>query len=258
MLKPKRSIRKEKKDVFKLYSERLINKLEKKMLDLEKEVDKRKQIERELRQISESQAVLLKEVNHRVRNNLTAIIGMLYNEESNAEKIGKPEVRQLFHNLTIRIQGLSTVHKMLADSGWRSLRISQLCEEVIKATMKSLHATKQILLKISPSDIQIGSDKAQYLALIVNELFTNSLRYALQDRDKVTVEIKIIEKDGNVIFRYSDDGPGYPEEMIKGDYSKIGTGFDLLSGTVRHSLSGKIELSNDNGAVTKIVFKKAQ
>ena len=70
--------------------------------------------------------------------------------------------------------------------------------------------------------------------------------------------IKIIEKDGNVIFRYSDDGPGYPEEMIKGDYSKMSTGFDLLSGTARHSLSGKFELSNDNGAITTIVFEKTQ
>ncbi len=253
--KHRKAVIKDNKEVLKLYNERLIQKLEKKMLDLEKEITKRKKVEKELRQISETQAVLLKDVNHRVRNNLSAIISMLYTEESKAEESVKPEIHKLFRNLIVRIKGLSTVHTMLAESKWKSLKISQLCKEVIKAALKSMHATRQILLKISPSDVHIGSDRAQYIALITNEMATNFVKHALRDRDIAVINIDIEKSDTKVMLHFRDDGPGYPQNMIEGDFSKVSTGFDVIKGIVKHSLHGELKLSNDNGAVTTIIFK---
>ena len=210
----------------------------------------------ELRQLSKKQAVLLKEVNHRVRNNLTALLSMVFSEKDLLERKKLHKYIPFLNDLTARIQGLSVVHTMLTDSGWENLKLDQLCKKVINATLKYIYSSKRIKLNIISSDVFVDSNQAHNLALIINELFTNSLKYALQDRDRIAIEIKITEEDGNIVFRYSDDGPGYPQEMIRGDYSKISTGFELISGTIKHSILGRLKLSNDNGAVTTIVFGK--
>jgi PAS domain S-box-containing protein len=224
------------------------------VVHISRDITERRRAEEELKEYAETQKVLLSEVNHRVKNNLSAIISMLHIEEDRAEAEGL-QTLPVLRDLEGRIMGLSTVHGMLSASAWRPLRLSQLCEEVVRGALKSVPLTKKVEFSITPANERINSRQAHHLTLVLNELATNSAKHALKGRDYVRIDIGIERKDGYVLLRFRDNGPGYPEEMLKGDFSRTGVGFDLINGIARKSLHGRLELKNDNGAVTTVAFR---
>ena len=226
------------------------------VLIIARDITERKRADKELRKYSENQKVLIREINHRVRNNLTAIISMIYTEENLAEKKREFEFLPVLRNLAVRIQGLSTIHSLLSESEWRPLKIKQLCENVINATLKSMDSFKEINITIAPSEVRVESDQAHHLALVINELTTNSMKHTFENKEKGNISINIEEEGENILLDFSDDGPGYPQEMLKGDFSKTSTGFEIIREIVKRNLAGELKLNNDNGAVTTIIFKK--
>ena len=225
------------------------------MLVILRDITEHKQAEEELRTYSETQEVLLQEVNHRVKNNLSAIIGMLYKEEDRAKAEGMTYYLDVIGDLQGRIEGLSTVHSLLSASSWRPLLLSQLCEQVINATLQGVPLDTKILMKIKDSPVRVNSNQAHHLTLVINELATNTLKHALADRDSVRIGVDILLENDNVHIVFCDDGSGYPKEMIEGDFSRANVGFDLINGIVGESLRGRVILKNENGAITSIVFK---
>jgi PAS domain S-box-containing protein len=225
------------------------------VVHISRDITERRRAEEELKEYAETQKVLLREVNHRVKNNLSAIISMLHIEEDRAAAEGL-QALPVLRDLEGRIMGLSTVHDLLSASAWRPLLLSQLCDEVVRGALTSVPLSKKIELSITPSSEKLNSRQAHHLTLVLNELATNSAKQALKDRDSARIDIGIEGKDGDVLLRFRDDGPGYPEELLKGDFSRTGVGFDLINGIVRKNLRGRLELENDNGAVTTIAFRK--
>ena len=223
-----------------------------------RDITERKQAEERLKEYSESQAILIKEINHRVRNNLTEIIGILYSEEDIAERKGKLEYLPNIQSLVMRIKGLSTVHSLLSESEWKPPKITKLCERIVNVVIKSLSSSKDVNILVTSSDYLISSDKAHYLGMVINELATNSIKYAFNKRDKLNINIDIKEEDDNIILNYRDDGPGYPREILKEAHSIDSIGFELIQGIVKNSLLGDLKLKNDNGAVTILTFKNIQ
>ncbi len=222
---------------------------------LQQQMAVRQRAEEKLRKYAETQKVLLLEVNHRVKNNLTAIIGLLYKEQDRAEARGLTDYAKVLDALRNRIEGLSTVHNLLSASGWRPLSLSRLCRELVEAGLRSAPLGVHISMDIEDSPVRVNSNQAHHLTLVINELVINTLKYALSDRDTVGIAVRILREKDDIIVTYRDDGPGYPVAMTKGDFSRSNVGFDLINGIVKESLKGRVILSNDQGAVTKLVFK---
>ena len=223
---------------------------------LQKEIVQRKRVEAELRQKAESQEVLVREVNHRVKNNLLAILGMLYKEQDRATKNKMVRYFDAIGDLINRIEGLSTVHSLLSSTGWNPLHLSELCKRVINGVLKGISPDKTIFLVVKDSSIKIQSDQSHHLTLVINELAVNTIKHALGIRKKARIEVSFSQDDTHITMRYCDDGPGYPEAMLKEDFAKAHVGFELIHGIVTESLRGKVQLSNQNGAATTIIFKK--
>jgi|GEM_PF-3529236 PAS domain S-box len=218
------------------------------------DITERKQVEEQLRKYTETLTVLLREVNHRVKNNLSALIGILHMEEDRAVNQGNIGYIHLLREVNSRIRGLATVHSMLSAGNWQPLEISELSTQIIQAVLKGLPFDKEVSLKVDKSAIKIGSNQAHHLTLVINELATNSIKYGVTDNPYSSIEMNIEENDGRIHIVYRDNGPGFPEPIINGDYSKVGIGFELIRGIVTQSLDGDIVLRNDNGAVTEIFF----
>jgi two-component sensor histidine kinase len=209
----------------------------------------------ELRQQAETLKVLLREVNHRVKNNLTAIIGMLQIEQS---LVATARSETMLCDLIGRIEGLATVHSLLSATGWRPLELCRLCEQVIDAALTSVPRGRHVQVSVhcaTPSSVRINSSQAHHLTLVINELATNTIKHALNDRDEVRIEVEIKLIDSSCRLIYRDDGPGYPASIVRGDTSGASVGFILIRGIVNESLRGLVGLSNDGGAVTTIQFK---
>ena len=217
-------------------------------------ITERKQSENQLRKYSETLTVLLREVNHRVKNNLAALISILHMEEDKAEIAGKIEYIDILKNLTNRIEGLSTVHTMLSAVNWHPLEIQQLCEQVIQAVTNGLPYEKHVTLYVTSVEYKINSNQAHHLAMILNELATNSVKYGQPTNEAALISVFIELVDDKFHLIYQDNGPGYPENLLNGDKSIVSTGFELIRGIITQSLDGEYLIKNEEGACIDILF----
>lgn len=225
------------------------------MVGMIHDVTEGQRAEEELKTYAKTQEVLLREVNHRVKNNLSALISILHKEEDRAEASGNSSYSPLLNELIGRIQGLSTVHSMLSASGWKPIRCSELCRKIIGGAMTSIHFNKDYNIKIQESEIEISSTQAHHLTLVLNELATNTMKHSKNNGEILEISVIITRSNGQINIAYKDNGCGYPESILKGDRSKANIGFGLIKGIVEQSLQGDLEIRNDNGAVTEIKFE---
>jgi len=228
---------------------------EKHLLLLAEDVTERKQAENELQKYAKAQEILLREVNHRVKNNLSALISILHKEEDRTVNENNKAYKPFLNDLIGRVNGLSTVHSMLSAVGWRPLNCAELCEKVIGAVLKSVRSSKNIKLFISPSEATVGSDQAHHLTLVLNELATNSVKHATRENFVLEIVVELSKEGKRLFLEYKDNGPGYPEEITKGDFSHVNVGFELIRGIVAQSLAGEVSFKNQSGAVTNIDFE---
>jgi PAS domain S-box-containing protein len=209
------------------------------------------------RQDAATKATLLQEINHRVKNNLTAIIGLLYAEERYSAPETQPFFDAMVERLTRRIQGLITVHHMLSASQWSPLSLSDLAHQVTQATLQTIPSPPNIAVDVSPSAAQVNAKQANSLALVLHELVTNAVKHAPPGRAKLHIAIQASQhgemiKRHKVTLEFRDDGSGFPQEVL--DFERHSVGLYLIRRLVRIDLRGTLTLHNDDGAVITIRF----
>jgi PAS domain S-box-containing protein len=197
-------------------------------------------------------AVLLEEVNHRVKNNLAAIIGLLHLEQRHIEAESQTIDQTVMQDLINRIHGLATAHRLLSTANWSPILLSELTTKVIHSALQALPLDKYVSVKVSPSSIQIAPKLANTLALVITELTTNTVKYAWPEAETGHIAVRLDTKDDDVLLEFRDDGPGFPEEVLRLERHSVG--WELIQTLVRHGLRGEITLHNDQGAVTTIRF----
>lgn len=216
------------------------------------------------RQYAETKARLLNEVNHRVKNNLATIVGLLYAERRRSSMQDEANYQDILQDLIGRVQGLATVHSQLSAAEWAPLPLSPLTRQVIDAALKVLPTNKDLSVDVSPSrSIKVSPKQANSLALIINELVTNTVKHAFSERQQGHIQVKIgLEREtgspsnhssGTVMFEFRDNGPGYPEPVLQKEMHRVG--LYLIESMVVQDLRGKLRFFNDHGAVTSIRFK---
>ena len=174
-----------------------------------------------LERLAQQQAILLREVNHRVANSLQLISSLI---ELQVRKLRDPEARDVLRQATTRVEAVSLVHRRLyTSSDVQFVELDQyvagLVEELRRATASG---AERIELRTEP--IRVETDKAVSLGLIVNELITNALKYAYPDQADGVVRVALQHHCGGMILSVEDDGVGLPE----GGLVSKGTGLGSL------------------------------
>jgi two-component sensor histidine kinase/HAMP domain-containing protein len=208
--------------------------------------------EKELQRYAETQAVLLREVNHRVKNNLSAIIGVIHLEEGRAITRHEEAVAGILHEMESRIRSLATVHALLSGVEWQPLPLHELCQRLLRSSLGE--AGEPPRLRVESSSVRVDAGQAHNLALVLNELATNTLKYGRPTAGPVEVDVAIATVGGEVVLTYRDHGPGFPGPVVELTPAAAGTGLQLVRGIVETSLGGSLGLANDGGAVTTIRF----
>ncbi|NJN94504.1 MAG: GAF domain-containing protein [Anaerolineales bacterium] len=202
---------------------------------------------------AETKAILLKEVNHRVKNNLTTIIGLLYAERRHQNHTGQPaNFNEIIRNLINRVHGLSTVHSLLSATEWSPLALSELAHQVVTSTLQSLASDRQVVVEVPSSAVLVTPQQANNLALIINELTTNAIKYGLRDNEPFQITINVRQEDKLILFEFRNSGPGYPPEVLSLERHSVG--MYLIQNLVHKGLYGQINLHNEGGAVATICF----
>ena len=198
----------------------------------------------QIKTYAELQTRLLQEVDHRVKNNLASIVGMVYLELRFAKQNDIPVLTQTLERLNVRVRSLAAVHEMLARNEWRPIHLRSLASEVINTALRSLiPAGKELMADIGQSDILITPEHAQDFALIFTEMIENVVQFAMTDRDKLTVHLSFEEKEEflHIVYRVND--MLHPKSIINETPETQRT--TLLAQTIEHTLHGKLEILND-------------
>lgn len=210
------------------------------------------QLYEQARQDAKTKANLLKEVNHRVKNNLSAIIGLLYAERRHAGVKDDEVYQSIMNGLINRIRGLASVHNMLSASEWSPLRLSEMTLQLINTGLQMLPRDKRAVVSVATSDVLVNSKQANNLALAINELATNTIKHATAKQDTVKITVEFEHSDNQIALIYKDDGPGYPNSVLERHQTSLG--LYLVETLITGGMRGQILLANDDGAKTIIRF----
>jgi two-component sensor histidine kinase len=213
------------------------------------------QLLEQTRRDAETKTTLLREVNHRVKNNLVAIMGMLSAEKRRAKRDEFPDLTAILDGLSRRVEGLSILHHLLSDSEWKPLLLCELTERIIQAVMRGSPARGQVRIEVQRALLLVTPAVANHFALVVNELATNVLKHALPTREKILVDVRIAARGDDVHFEFCDNGPGFPDEALLRQANPSSLGFDLIRRVVTGNLNGSLRMRNDGGARTEIRFR---
>ncbi len=208
------------------------------------------------RRDAEAKTLLLNEVNHRVKNNIASIIGLI-ELESQRKIQSDTDLQATLVDIKTRISGLATVHDILSSNQWAPVKLDLFIRKVIDSAASSSPIGRRISVNIICPDhnIWINSRQGTALALIINELTTNSIRHAFSERHKGTITVSIQRETltGNRLqVSFADDGPGWPPEILDGKGGNVGMQVIRLSAV--SPLYGDIQFKNQNGAVAVITF----
>ncbi|MCG8349422.1 MAG: PAS domain S-box protein, partial [Chloroflexales bacterium] len=170
------------------------------------------------RRDAETKATLLHEVNHRVKNNLSAIIGLLYAEQRRSGMERQPLYQAIINELVSRVQSLAAVHSLLSATAWHSIKLSELAHQIIHLAVRVIPHNIPVVIDVSDSSITVSPDQAHNLALVINELATNTVKYALPDQHgSVRIFVRITLVDQEIRLEFRDNGIGYPREVLQHD-----------------------------------------
>ena len=155
-------------------------------------------------------------------------------------------------DLAGRVQGLAMAHNLLSAAGWSSVKLTDLATEVIHSTLQILPPDQRVSVHVSSSSIQVTPDQANTLALVINELATNTIKHGQRGKQTPSISVRIEENDGQIVFEFRDNGPGYPEPILDEEHYNVG--LNLVTNLVLRDLRGEVTLHSDQGAVTRIQF----
>lgn len=203
----------------------------------------------------ESKSILLREINHRVKNNLAVIKSLLHLKRSRITAEDFASIQSITEDVLSQVQGLATVHNLLSTSNWTPLPLGELAGRVIDAALQVLSPDKLVSVSVEPSPVWVSANQAHDLALVINELLTNSVKYALPYADGVLkIKVNIGLNKNLARLEFKDNGPGYPEELLLLRPEHHSLGFELIKHIVHNSLQGEISVRNEGGAVALIDF----
>ncbi|MGR3178605.1 MAG: histidine kinase dimerization/phosphoacceptor domain -containing protein, partial [Candidatus Anammoxibacter sp.] len=221
---------------------------------LQSEITERKRIEEQIKESLKEKEVLLREIHHRVKNNMQIIISLL---RLKARKLQNQECVDIFTDCENRIRSMALIHEQLYKSGNLSkINLDAYIRNIIDELQMSYGISKRkIKLNINVSDISLGIDTAIPCGLVVNELISNSFKYAFPEGKEGQITISIISPIGDAIeMIISDNGIGIPENI---DFKHTKTlGLELVNGLVVNQLRGTIELNRNRGTEFRIGFKE--
>lgn len=219
------------------------------------ELAERKRTEEQLKVSLNEKESLLKEVHHRVKNNLQIISSLL---RLQSDYIEDEKALTSFKDSQNRIRSMALIHEKLYQSrDVSNINLIEYIRDLVSHLLRSYTATSQFVnLKIDANDIWLNIDTAIPCGLIINELVSNSLKHAFpQPSPDNEISISIHLADGN-LFRLivSDNGIGFPQGLDFRDTDSLGL---QLVCTFTEQLEGAIELDRNHGTAFIITFTQA-
>lgn len=193
---------------------------------------------------------LIKEIHHRVKNNLQIIMSLLYTQSAYLHNTDAVEAIRDVRN---RVQAISIIHhKLYTQSGTANVVIRDYLSEMISYLAHSYNARlRKIKFKQQLSSMKIDIAQAVPIGLIVNEAITNAIKYAFGEAGGLISITSKFMANGQVVLSISDNGIGMPNDFKLDSTASLG--MEMMKALTKQ-LSGTFEIINDNGVDIRIYF----
>ena len=222
----------------------------KKLVVVDSDITAGKKMQKLIETSLKEKDVLLKEIHHRVKNNLQIIISLLNLQTGYI----KDEVTlKAVKDGQSRVRSMALVHEKFYQSDELSeIDFAEYIEKLCHFIYQSYgDKTDRIHLQISGDKIGLDMDTAMPCGLLVNEIVSNSYKYAFPNQEKGTIQIDFKKNDNKIILFIQDNGVGFPEEY---DLEKSESlGMQLIQ-ALTSQLDGDLVVSRENGTSFKISF----
>ena len=208
-----------------------------------KDITEEKKYEEELK----IKTVFIKEIHHRVKNNLQTVASLLRIQKRRVKSL---ETKKILDETINRILSIAITHEILSATGIENISIKQILDILCKNYFKNnIDRSKKIDFEIVGDEFFISSDKATSVALVVNEIVQNATEHAFVTKDSGKIDITIKKGEKSSKITVSDNGIG-----MKATENNDSMGLLIISSLVKDKLKGNLEIKSQKDIGTTIEF----
>lgn len=205
---------------------------------------------KQIRKSLSEKEILLKEIHHRVKNNLAIISGLI---ELQLDSTPNEETRKVLRDSQARIRSMAFVHdKLYRTSTVTDIAMKTYVEELVQV-LKSTFASpdSDIKLEFDLDETNLDIDRAIPCGLLINELVVNAFKHAFDSHERGVLEIRLKQGGSDLELSVADNGPGLPDDIDIKKGSSLGM---MLIDTFASQLKATMEVNNENGAQFSFSF----
>ena len=214
------------------------------------DISKRKQNERKILDSLKEKEILLKELNHRIKNNLQVISSISYFTFKN---VNDNEISKQVEDFNLRIRSMAFIHEFLYNSNnVVKINLNDYVLKIIQHNLISYGVSRhQIEINVKIEDHDLELEQASCCSLIVNEAVSNLLKHAFPKENHGKFDVHFYKKQKLHYLVITDNGVGLPDNLDTLDKKHIGINLMKL---ITGQLGGKFEISSDSGTHIKVIF----
>ncbi len=211
-------------------------------------VKQQKQITRSL----EEKETLLREIHHRVKNNLQVVSSLL---RLQIRVTNDDKVKKALNEGQARIESMSLIHQSLYQKeNLASIQMKSYLEKLTKSIFNTYRVSNNdVQLHLEIEDFNLSIDTVVPIGLIINELITNSLKYAFESKSSGEIWVSLVKRTDSLFLQVKDNGIGFSKEILEKEKNKS-FGFTLIDAFTK-KLDAELSIRNQNGAVVSLTIR---
>lgn len=212
---------------------------------------KRKQAEERIKSLLEEKELLLHEVHHRIKNNMSTMISLL-SLQSKATK--NAEAGEALKDAMGRLESMNTLYdKLFRAEDLREMSLREYLPALVREIVAMFPNCDGVDVETRIDDIRLGVKRLSLLGIIVNELVTNAMKYAFAGRERGEILVSAQTKKNRVVLKIEDDGVGMPQAVDLENSSGFGLGLVRI---LAKQLDASIAIERRKGASFVIEFDR--
>jgi len=201
----------------------------------------------------ESKMAMVREVHHRVKNNLQVIASIM---RMQARRVVGQEAKSALEESVNRILSVAVVHDFLSHNAEGLINLRDVTRRIVEQTKQGLiDPEKAVKFSIRGPDIWLPAERATQCALVINELVQNAIEHGMAHSDEGSVEVELVDHGEEVTLVVADDGQGLPTDFDLERDSNLG--LRIVRSMVERDLAGELKLTSTFGTRATIRFAKS-
>lgn len=215
-----------------------------------KDITDRKNAEMEVKKLLSEKELLLKEVHHRIKNNMGTISGLLYLQK---DTVKNEEASNALRDARSRVQSMMVIYdKLYRSDDFRSISAKDYLSNLVKEVSSTFAGDLTVGIDLNIEDLILDSDILFPVGIIVNELLSNTYKYAFSGKKNGNIRIVFARKSDKLIeILFHDNGIGLPDDVISGESS--GFGMNLVKLLIKQ-INGNLQVARNDGTEYIISF----